>query len=154
MFGLNLTALLLRLSVFSFGSFGCWVWVFGCGGGGCGCLAGAAELRPLVMGPWLFCLLSSACGCGPFVWPLLLELGLNKMRRVASAFGFGFWPLASGSLTFWPLVSGGGAMTQPQVASHAFCQRPWPLRCRHTQTGVCVGWEWPLRVVNFLPARF
>jgi hypothetical protein len=93
-----------------------------------------------------------------------VELGLNKMRRVASAFGFGFRPLAPGSLTFWPVASGaaplrpvgsgGGVTMQPQVASHAFCQRPWPLRCRHTQTGVCVGWEWPLRVVNFLPPRF
>jgi hypothetical protein len=42
------------------------------------------------MGPWLFCLLLSACDCGPFVWPLLMDLGLKKMRMAASAFGFGF----------------------------------------------------------------
>ena len=38
-------------------------------------------------------------------------------------------------VSFWPLASGWvEAMRQQRVASDAFCQRPWPLRCRHART--------------------
>ena len=36
------------------------------GRGESGCETGAAEHRPLVIGSWFCCRLSSACGCGPF----------------------------------------------------------------------------------------